>query len=97
MLSVAQARLSRLDDELPSIVAGGSRPSKVDPSGGQRRLVKHNARNPILDTLNETVNALERLRNQLPDVVDEATADLLKERDKLRDGQNQLWGLAKRR
>jgi predicted nucleic acid-binding Zn-ribbon protein len=41
---VAEDRLSRLDDELASIVAGGSRPSKVSPEGGLRKLVKHTAR-----------------------------------------------------
>ena len=94
-LPVAEQRLDRLDDELASITSGGSRPSKVDPSGGQRRLVKHEARIPILDGLNDVAEELERLRIQLPDVIEKATADLLKERDSLRDGQNQLWGLAK--
>jgi chromosome segregation ATPase len=94
-LPVATARIGRLEDELSSIVAGGSRPSKVEPSGGQRRLVKHESREPALDVLNETATALERLREALPDAVKDATADLRKERDTLRDGQNQLWGLAR--
>jgi predicted nucleic acid-binding Zn-ribbon protein len=91
-LPVAEQRLARLG---LALLGSGSRPAKVDPSGGRRRLVKHNARTPILDGLNETVNALERLREDLPDLVKDATADLRKERDTLRDGQNQLWGLAK--
>jgi uncharacterized coiled-coil DUF342 family protein len=95
-LPVAEARIGKLQEELSSIVAGGPRPSKVSTDGGQRRLVKHTGREPILDGLNETVNALERLRDQLPAVVKDASDDLLKERDTLRDGQNQLWGLAKR-
>jgi hypothetical protein len=94
-LPVATARIDRLEDELSRITSGGSRPSKVDPSGGARRLVKHGSREPILDTLNETFNALERLRADLPDVVKDATADLRKERDSLRDGQTQLWGQSK--
>jgi hypothetical protein len=92
---VVEARIARLADELASLVAGGSRPAQVNADGGQRRIVKHTGREPILDTLNETASALERLRADLPDVVKDATADLLKQRDSLRDGQNQLWGLAK--
>ncbi len=94
-LPVVEARIGRLEAELANLVAGGSRPAKVDPSGGARRLVKHTAREPALDVLNETASALERLRDQLPDVVKDASADLRKERDSLRDGQNTLWGLAK--
>ena len=94
-MPVAEARIGRLEDELASIVAGGSRPSKVDPSGGARKLVKHEARIPILDGLNETAKDLERLRDDLPGVVKEATAVLLKERDTLRNDQNLLWGAAK--
>jgi hypothetical protein len=94
-LPVATARIGRLEAELANLVSGGSRPSKVDPSGGARRLVKHESREPALDVLNETASALERLRDQLPDVVKDATADLLKERDTLRSGQNDLWGLAR--
>lgn len=93
---MAEARLGRLEEERSSLVSG-SRPAKVEPEGGQRRLVKHTAREPILDFLNETAHALERLRAALPEVVKDATADLHKARDQLRDGQNQLWGLAKRR
>ena len=96
-LPVAEQRLGRLEDELSAITSGGSRPSKVDPSGGPRRLVKHASRESIVDNLNEAVTALERLRVELPDVVKEATAPLIKERDGLRNGQNDLWGLAKRR
>jgi chromosome segregation ATPase len=95
-LPVVESRIARLENELANLFAGGSRPSKVSTDGGQRRLVKHNAREPILDTLNETASALERLRADLPDVVKDASDDILKERDSLRDGQNQLWGLAKR-
>jgi hypothetical protein len=94
-LPVAEARIGKLQEVLASIVAGGSRPAKVSTEGGQRRIVKHNARDPILSTLNDVAEDLERLRIQLPDVVKEATADLLKQRDGLRDGQNQLGGLAK--
>lgn len=96
-LPVAEQRLSRLESELASIGSAGSRPAKVEPDGGQRRLVKHESRASILDGLTEIVQDLERLRNQLPDVVGEAADPLIKERDQLRDGQNQLWGLAKRR
>jgi len=78
-----------------SSLVSGSRPARISADGGRRRLVKHESRTPILDGLNETVQDLERLRAALPDVVKDATADLLKERDTLRDGQNQLWGLAK--
>jgi predicted nucleic acid-binding Zn-ribbon protein len=95
-LPVAEQRIGRLERELAAITSGGSRPAKVSAEGGQRRLVKHESREPALDVLNETVNALERLRDQLPDLVKDATGDLQRERDSLRDGQNQLWGLAKR-
>jgi chromosome segregation ATPase len=94
-LPVVEDRLSRLEDDLSRITSGGSRPAKVSPEGGQRRLLKHESREPALDVLNETVNALERLRNQLPDVVKDVAADLQRERDTLRSGQNNLWGLAK--
>jgi chromosome segregation ATPase len=94
-LPVAEQRLGRLEDELSIIVSGGSRPSKVDPSGGQRRLVKHEARIPILDGLNDVAEDLERLREALPDVVTKATEDLLKQRDNLRNDQNMLWGQSK--
>jgi chromosome segregation ATPase len=94
-LPVAEARLSRLDVELASITSGGSRPSKVSNQGGERRLVRHNSREIIVDTLNETAKELERLRIQLPDVVKKATADLLKRRDGLRNDQNMLWGQSK--
>jgi chromosome segregation ATPase len=91
-LPVAEARIARLEAQLVAITSGGSRPAKVR---NERHLLKHTAREPALEVLNETATALERLRDQLPDVVKAATADILKERDSLRDGQNQLWGLAK--
>lgn len=94
---VVEARIARLADELSAITSGGSRPAQVSAEGGARRIVKHTAREPALDVLNETATALERLREQLPAVVKDASDDLLKERDTLRDGQGQLWGLAKRR
>jgi hypothetical protein len=91
-LPVATARIGRLEDELSRITSGGSRPAKVRDA---RLLLKHKVREPALDVLNETFNALERLRADLPDAVKDATADLQRERDTLRDGQNQLWGLAR--
>jgi chromosome segregation ATPase len=95
-LPVATARIARLEADL-SRIGSGSRPAKVSPEGGARRLVKHNAREPVLAVLNEAVNALERLRESLPDAVRDASDDLLKERDTLRSGQNDLWGLSKAR
>lgn len=93
-LPVATARIGRLEEELASLVSGGSRPAKVH---NERFVLLHNAREPVLGTLNVAAQAVEALREALPDVVEKAAEDLIRERNTTRDGMNQLWGLAKRR
>ncbi len=89
---VVEARIARLADELATLVSGGSRPAKVRD---ERHLLKHKSREPALDALNETATALERLRADLPEVVEKAAEDLIRERKRVRDGQAQLWGQSK--
>lgn len=94
-LPVAEGRIGRLEEELARLTSGGSRPAKINPQGGERRIVKHNSREGLLDVLNEAATALETLHAKLPDVVKDATAPLVAERDRVRAGQNDLWGQAK--
>ncbi len=89
---VVEARIVRIEAELANLVAGGSRPAKVR---NERFVVSHNAREPVLDTLNDAAKAVEALRKDLPDVVEKAAEDLLSERKRVRDGQTQLWGQSK--
>lgn len=91
-LPVATARIGKLEEELASLVAGGSRPAKVR---NERVLLKHNARSPVLDALQEAVGELRDLHEQLAEVVPKASEDLIRSRDATRDGQNTLWGQAK--
>jgi predicted nucleic acid-binding Zn-ribbon protein len=91
-LPVAESRIARLESELASLVSGGSRPAKVR---NERHLLKHKGREPVLDALQEAAKAVEALREELPDVVEKASEDLIRERNTTRDGQNSLWGQAK--
>jgi uncharacterized protein YoxC len=89
---VVEARIGRLENELSSLVAGGSRPAQVR---NERHLLKHKGREPALDVLNDAAKSVEALRKAIPDVVTKAAEDLLSERKRVRDGQTQLWGQAK--
>lgn len=94
-MPAVEARIGHLEAELANLVAGGSRPAKVSPSGGQRHLLKHNANQPALDALNEAAAELRDLREQLEAVVPKDGEELLRTRDRVRDSQNMLWGQAK--
>ncbi len=94
---VVEARIGRLEAELSNLRAGGDRPAQVNAQGGERRIIKHNANSPALDALNEAAATLQDLHEQLETVIPKTGEELLRTRDRVRDGQNQLWGLAKAR
>lgn len=94
-LPVAEARIARLESELSSLVSGGSRPAQVNPNGGQRKLLKHNATSPALDALNEAMATLNDLHEALEEVVPLGGEELRRVRQRVADSQNTLWGQAK--
>lgn len=91
-LPVVEQRIVRLENALANLVAGGSRPAKVRNA---RMLLKYNARQPAMDALNEAAATLVALHASLPDVVEKAAEDFRRERFRVRDSQNVLWGQAK--
>lgn len=93
-LPVAEARIARLESELSSLVSGGSRPAQVNPNGGQRKLLKHNATSPALDALNEAMATLKDLHEALEEVVPKDGEELRLARKRVLDSQNVLWGQA---
>lgn len=94
-LPAANARIGKLESELSSLTAGGSRPARVNPNGGQRKLLKHNATSPALDALNEAMATLKDLHEALEEVVPLGGEELRLVRKRLLDSQNTLWGQAK--
>lgn len=94
-MPVAEARIDKLEAELSRLTAGGSRPARVNPNGGQRKLLKHNATSPALDALNEAMETLQALHKALETVIPEGGEELRRVRKRMLDSQNTLWGQAK--
>lgn len=94
-LPVAESRIDKLEKELANLTAGGSRPARVNPAGGQRSLAKHNATSPALDALNEADFLLRELHAALETVIPEGGEELRRVRKRMLDSQNTLWGQSK--
>jgi predicted nucleic acid-binding Zn-ribbon protein len=94
-LPAANARIGKLESELSSLTAGGSRPARVNPNGGTRKLLKHNATSPALDALNEAMATLNDLHKALEEVVPQGGEELRRVRQRMLDSQNTLWGQSK--